>query len=202
MVDAGIGRLLIASLHQGIADVVPTRLPFYENWLTPPGLSSGRKFGLAPLHAVLSFLRLEGEPTYTQIMQCAGGYTGEWAFDELSSFRRAFVRRCPTPLRARTALWLSRRMIRQTFRGSTSRVKVRKGVGTIELRGSIFCEVREKTDRPMCAFYSAALARFLERFDIDAAIDVAACRAAGGGRCTMAITIRGPRAAESAAQAA
>ena len=69
MVDAGIGRLLIASLHQGIADVVPTRLPFYENWLTPPGLSSGRKFGLAPLHAVLSFLRLEGEPTYTQIMQ-------------------------------------------------------------------------------------------------------------------------------------
>ena len=41
MVDAGIGRLLIASLHQGIADVAPTRLPFYENWLTPPGLRDG-----------------------------------------------------------------------------------------------------------------------------------------------------------------
>jgi hypothetical protein len=202
MVDAGIGRLLIASLHQGIADVIPVRLPFYENWLTPPGLTSGRKFGLAPLHAVLSFLRLEGEPAYTQIMHRAGRYAGEWAFDELSSFRRALVRRCPASLRVRTALWLSRGMIRQTFRGSTSRVKVKKGVGTIELRGSIFCEVRETMDRPMCAFYCAALARFLDRFGIDAALDVSACRAAGGGCCTMAITIRGRRAAESAAQAA
>src|SRR5918992_1431230 len=63
MVDAGIGRLLIASLHQGIADIIPARLPFYENWLTPPGLRDG-KFGLAPLHAVLSFLRLEGRASY------------------------------------------------------------------------------------------------------------------------------------------
>src|SRR5262245_29098655 len=133
MVDAGVGRLLLASLHQGIADVIPVRLPFYENWLTPPGLSSGRKFGLAPLHAVLSFLRLEGEPTYTQIMHRAGNHTGEWAFEELSAFRRTLVSRCPTPLRVRTALWLSRGMIRRTFRGSTSRVKVKKGVGTIEL---------------------------------------------------------------------
>jgi bacteriochlorophyll 4-vinyl reductase len=202
MVDAGIGRLLIASLHQGIADVIPVRLPFYENWLTPPGLSSGRKFGLAPLHAALSFLRLEGEPVYTQIMHRAGDYTGEWAFEELSSFRRALVSKCPTALRVRTALWLSRGMIRQTFRGSSSRVKVKKGVGTIELRGSIFCDVRETTDRPMCAFYSAALARFLARFGIDAAIDLSACRAAGGSRCTMAITIRGARAAEPTAQAA
>ena len=202
MVDAGIGRLLIASLHQGIADIVPARLPFYENWLTPPGLSSGRKFGLAPLHAVLSFLRLEGESTYTQIMHRAGGYAGEWAFDELSPFRRALVWRSPAFLRVRTALWLSRGMIRQTFRGSTSRVTIKKGVGTIELSGSIFCEVRETTDRPMCAFYCAALARFLERFGIAAAVDVSACRAARGGRCTMAIAIRDPRAAESAAQTA
>ena len=32
MADAGIGRLLISSLHQGIADVSPNRLEFYENW--------------------------------------------------------------------------------------------------------------------------------------------------------------------------
>ena len=31
--DARIGRVLIASLHQAIADVLPTRLGFYENWL-------------------------------------------------------------------------------------------------------------------------------------------------------------------------
>jgi bacteriochlorophyll 4-vinyl reductase len=201
MVDAGIGRLLLASLHQGIADVVPVRLPFYENWLTAPGLA-GRKFGLAPLHAVLSFLRLEGEPTYTQIMHRAGHYTGDWAFAELSPLQRSLVRRCPDALRARTALWLSRRMVRQTFRGSTARMKLRRGAGTIELRGSIFCEVRETMDRPLCAYYRAALARFLERAGIDAVIDLSACRAAGGGRCTMALTIRGTRLAESAAEAA
>ena len=201
MVDAGIGRLLIASLHQGIADVAPARLPFYENWLTAPGLA-GQKFGLAPLHAVLSFLRLEGEPTYTQIMQRAGTYTGEWAYGELSPVQRHLVKRCPTALRARVTLWLSRRMVRQTFRGSTARVRLRRGNGTIELRGSIFCDVRETTDRPMCAFYSAALARLLERFDIDAAINLSECRASGGGHCTMAITIRGERLAESAPEAA
>ena len=106
MVDAGIGRLLIASLHQGIADIAPTRLPFYENWLTAPGLA-GRKFGLAPLHAVLSFLRLEGEPSYSQIMHRAGCYTGDWAFAELSRIQRNLVRRCPAAIRPRVALWLS-----------------------------------------------------------------------------------------------
>ena len=79
MVDAGIGRLLIASLHQGIADVLPARLPFYENWLTPPGLRDG-KFGLAPLHAVLSFLRLEGQGPYEQTMRQAGRHTADWAY--------------------------------------------------------------------------------------------------------------------------
>ena len=61
MIDAGIGRLLVASLHQGIADLLPTRLEFYESWLNPAGLRDGR-IGLAPLAAVLSFLRQEGEP--------------------------------------------------------------------------------------------------------------------------------------------
>ncbi|MDH4065183.1 MAG: hypothetical protein OEW19_12350, partial [Acidobacteriota bacterium] len=61
MADAGIGRLLIASLHQGIAEVAPSRLEFYEDWLSPTGLSGGR-MGLAPLGAVLSFLHREPPP--------------------------------------------------------------------------------------------------------------------------------------------
>ena len=48
MIEAGIGRLLVASLHQGIADLLPTRLEFYEAWLNPAGLRDG-KIGLAPL---------------------------------------------------------------------------------------------------------------------------------------------------------
>ena len=42
MIDSGIGRLLVASLHQGIADLLPTRLEFYESWLHPSGLREGR----------------------------------------------------------------------------------------------------------------------------------------------------------------
>ena len=60
MTDAGVGRLLVASLHQGIQDVLPTRLDFYESWLNPAGMRDG-KIGLAPMAAVLSFLRQEGE---------------------------------------------------------------------------------------------------------------------------------------------
>ena len=41
MIEAGIGRLLVASLHQGIADLLPTRLEFYESWLNPAGLRDG-----------------------------------------------------------------------------------------------------------------------------------------------------------------
>ena len=72
MREAGIGRVLVASLHQGIADILPTRLGFYENWLNVEGLREGT-IGLAPLYAVLSFLRQEGE-AYAMITTRAGEY--------------------------------------------------------------------------------------------------------------------------------
>ena len=65
MTDDGIGRLLVASLHQSIGEVLPTRLEYYEHWLSPMGLREGRS-GLAPLGAVLIFLRQEGEGPYTR----------------------------------------------------------------------------------------------------------------------------------------
>ena len=81
MRDAGIGRLLVASLHQGIADRLPDRLEFYENWLNPRGLRDGT-IGLAPLHAVLSFLRTEGDD-YARVTTTAGEYAAQWAVSEL-----------------------------------------------------------------------------------------------------------------------
>jgi predicted hydrocarbon binding protein len=201
MVDAGIGRLLVASLHQGIADVAPARLPFYENWLTPPGLRDG-KFGLAPLHAVLSFLRLEGQALYEQIMKSAGRSTAEWGYAELSLLERGAVRALPPALRARAALYLSRRLVKDTFRGSRARTRLRRGTGTIDIRASIFCAVREKAQWPMCVYYAAAVEHFLHRFDLDATVDVAQCRASGGTGCSMTITIRGHRAESPAAEAA
>ena len=70
MSEARIGRVLVASLHQAIAEVLPNRLEFYENWLSTAGLREGT-IGLAPLSAVLSFLRREGE-AYNQITARAG----------------------------------------------------------------------------------------------------------------------------------
>jgi bacteriochlorophyll 4-vinyl reductase len=190
MVDAGIGRLLIASLHQGIADIAPTRLPFYESWLTPPGLA-GAKFGLAPLQAALSFLRLEGQPAYDRVMQRAGRYSADWMLGDVSPMRRSLVRRCPASLRARWALRWSRRLIAETFRGSRANVRLRRGVGVLDIRSSIFCDVREVTASPLCGYYAAAVQRFLEQCGVDAGVDVQQCRASGAAACTLAVTIRG-----------
>lgn len=201
MVDAGIGRLLVASLHQGIADTAPARLPFYEHWLTPPGLRDGR-FGLAPLHAVLSFLRLEGQHGYERIMRRAGRYTADWGYAELSGFERRTVRSLPPAVRARAALFLSRRLVKATFKGSRAKTRLRKGSGTIDIRASIFCAVRETAEWPMCVFYSAAVERFLRRFELDATVDVTHCRAAGGAGCSMTVTIRGHLVEAAAAGAA
>jgi len=41
MSDARIGRVVVASLHQAIADALPTRLEFYESWLSAAGLRAG-----------------------------------------------------------------------------------------------------------------------------------------------------------------
>src|SRR5438876_292109 len=89
MREAGIGRVLVASLHQGIADILPTRLDFYENWLNAEGLREGT-IGLAPLHAVLSFLRQEGD-AYQMITSRAGEYAAEWTVASMSPVQRALT---------------------------------------------------------------------------------------------------------------
>src|SRR5207344_2812680 len=99
MREAGIGRVLVASLHQGIADILPTRLGFYENWLNAEGLREGT-IGLAPLYAVLSFLRQEGA-AYDLITSRAGEYAAEWTVQSMPPFRRSLVRDAPVWLRKR-----------------------------------------------------------------------------------------------------
>ena len=176
----------------------PTRLEFYENWLTPPGLRDG-KFGLAPLHAVLSFLRLEGQHTYERIMTKAGQHTADWAYADLPSVERALVRRLPAGLRARWALRISKRVVSQTFKGSRARVRLKKNEGTVGIQASIFCTVRETAAFPMCVFYCAAVERFLRHFDLDAHVRITECRAHGGTDCTMAVSIQTPEATAQAA---
>ena len=193
MTDAGIGRLLIASLHQGIADLLPTRLEFYESWLNPSGLRNGR-IGLAPLAAVLSFLRLEGEP-YRLIAGRAGEYTAEWTVADLSAFRRALIRAAPTGVRVHLVMRIARKMIRTTYKGSRAIVRWRKGMGAVDIRGSIFCEVRDRTEQPLCEFYASAIRRLMYLFDLDVEVGTEQCRATGAGHCLMSVLVRPARVA-------
>lgn len=188
MIETGIGRLLVASLHQGIADLLPTRLEFYEAWLNPAGLRDG-KIGLAPLAAVLSFLRQEGEP-YKLIAARAGEYAAEWSVVEMPAFTQAVIRAAPPGLRLYLVSRMARSMVKNTYRGSRVIVRWRKGRGAIDLRGSIFCEVRDPVEQPLCEFYAAAIRRLMSLFNLDVEVGTDQCRATGAGHCLMTILVR------------
>jgi bacteriochlorophyll 4-vinyl reductase len=185
MGEAGIGRVLVASLHQGIADILPTRLAFYENWLNAEGLRDG-SIGLAPLYAVLSFLRQEGE-AYQIITTRAGQYAAEWTVQSMSPVHRAFVRRAPAWLRSRLLLRMSRELVRSTYTGSRVVSRIRRGTASLDLKVSPFCAVRERVPQPLCGFYAAAVTRLLAIFNVNAQAEVVACRGTGEPACVVAI---------------
>lgn len=188
MTDAAVGRLLVASLHQGIADLLPMRLEFYESWLHPSGLREGR-IGLAPLAAVLSFLRLEGAP-YHLIAARAGEYTADWSVAEISPVRRWVIMSMPPAIRKRMVIGVAQWMVRGTYGDTSVDVKWREWTGAVSLHSSLFCEVRDKVDSPLCEFYAAALRRLMTRFDLDADVVTERCRATGAGQCAMSVTVR------------
>ena len=192
MSEPRIGRVLVASLHQAIADVLPTRLEFYENWLNVNGLREGT-IGLAPLSAVLSFLRGEGA-AYHEITSRAGVYAAEWTVRSLPAIERRLIGVLPAPLRARAALRTARALVRATYPGSRAIIRLRRNTAAIDLRGSLFCEVREATPSPLCGYYAAAMTRVLQLFQVDADAQVQECRAAGGRKgCALTITVGRPQ---------
>lgn len=179
----------MASLHQAIADLLPMRLEFYENWLNVSGLREG-SIGLAPLLAVLSFLRIEGDP-YNQVTGRAGEYAAEWTYSELPAIERHLVHVLPPGLRMRAAMRTARSLVRATYPGSRAIVRVKRGVATVDLRGSLFCEVRETSVLPLCGFYAAAIARVAHLFGLRADARVTECRAAGRRKgCLMDVVLQ------------
>ena len=193
MVDAGIGRLLISSLHQGIADVSPNRLEFYENWLSPTGMRDGR-IGLAPLGAVLSFLHREEAPANDQIVERAGRYAADWTFQGLLPLRRWVIRRLPVSMRARAGLGLGKRLILKTVRQSKVRVQVSGTTAAIDINSALFDQLRDPATIPMRAFYASAIDRLLAHCGVDAAVSVTNDQP---GAWSLAITVRGPRPLEA-----
>jgi hypothetical protein len=197
MSEPRIGRVLVASLHQAIADLLPTRLEFYENWLNVSGLREGT-IGLAPLSAVLSFLRTEGE-AYDLITSRAGEYAADWTVNNLSGLERRVILALPTGLRARAGLRIARGLVRATYPGSRAIVKLKRGTASIDLRGSLFCEVRETTILPLCGFYASAVGRLMHLLALNAEARVSECRAAGRRKgCLLSVVVNGASVEEAA----
>jgi len=181
-----VGRVLAASLHQAIADLLPTRLEFYESWLRPESLHDGR-MGLAPFNAVLSFLRKEGD-AYEPVMARAGTYAAEWTTSGLSPVRRAWLRRAPAWLRRRLVLGVAREMVGRTSPKSRARARWRKGTGALTVRDSVFCTVREPVAHPLCAFHAAAVRALMEAFALPVEVETSECRAMGTAEeCLIAV---------------
>lgn len=183
MRDDGVGRVLVASLHQAIGDVLPARLDFYEHWLHVEGLRDGT-IHLAPLQAVLSFLRQEGD-AYEAIVGRAGEYAAEWTAADLGGLERAFVRGLPPPLRRRWLARMAGRIVRATYRESRASARMRRGAARVEIADSVFCGVRRPGPRPLCGYYAAACARLFLEFGVEAEALVVECRGMGRAACVI-----------------
>jgi len=183
-----MGRVLVASLHQGIADTLPDRLTFYENWLTVEGLREGT-IGMPQLLAVLSFLRLEGE-VYDTITTRAGEYAAEWTVQTMAWSHRVLLASTPGWLRQRLVLRLARRVVRSTNPGTRAISKLQHGTADIEVAGSIFCTVREPVLHPLCGFYASALTRLFQLFNLNGRVEVVECRGTGGSTCRLKVALR------------
>jgi bacteriochlorophyll 4-vinyl reductase len=188
MSDPGVGRVLVASLHQAIADILPTRLSFYENWLDAEGLREGT-IGLAPLYAVLSFLRQEGA-AYDKITTRAGEYAAEWTVQSLPPLRRTLIRATPARLRGRMLMRLGRELVRGTYQGSRAIFRIHRGLARVDVRASVFCTVREPVAHPLCGFYAAAFTRLLHIFELGGTTQVMACRGTGESSCILHVAIQ------------
>lgn len=192
MVDARIGRLLIASLHQGILEAAPTRIEFYEHWLSPTGLREGR-MAVAALNAALSFLRGEGDNTYQRVMTRAGMSAADWTFVEVSSLRRRMTSHLPMSWRARAAMRIARGLVQGTYRDTHLKTRFWRRRGSLRLRGSVFCVTREVSPEALCVYYAAAVERLLALYNVEAEVRLGECKATGAAHCTLTVRLIGRR---------
>jgi hypothetical protein len=200
MTEARIGRLVAASLHQAILDILPQRLDFYEEWLHPDGLRDG-SIGLAPITAVIGFLRTEGE-AYGRVMARAGSMAAEWTVLSMPTLSRRFVTALPRSLRARAAMRIAKGLIRDVNSLSAARTRVRRDLVRLDVRASLFCASRERQARPLCGFYVAATLETLSRFGLPAQAQIEECRAMAAGTCVITFRLSGARVEDDPALAA
>lgn len=170
---------------------MPSRVEFYDPWLNPATPRGGHS-GLAPLAAALSFLRREGD-SYAAVSTRAGEYTAEWTVAGLSPLRRRMIAAAPRGLRARFVTRLADGLAQRTHGSARLRTRWRRGRGTVRLEHSLFCDVRQPVEAPLCQFYASALGRLLALLELEAEVTTAGCRATGSDACVMSIVVRSSR---------
>jgi hypothetical protein len=190
MTEAQLGRLLPACLHEAIADEIPQRLEFYEEWLNPDGLRDGR-IGLAPLSAVIGFLRTE-RAGYDAVVARAGTLAAQWSIATLPPYQRRLGASLPMSLRCRFALRVARGIVRGVLSTSSATTRVRRGRATMRVHGSLFCGVRERHAAPLCGFYQALAVETLRAFQVAAQARIESCRAMTGSPCVIVMQVASP----------
>jgi hypothetical protein len=189
MREPRIGRLVIAALHQAIAEALPLRLEFYENWLKPLGLlKEGKHIGPAPFSAALSFLRREDFGLYEAITSRAGVLAADWRADTLRWSGPRWSRLLPEWWRARSALRAAGRISRAAYPNTRVRGRLRGGEARVEITRSAFCQVREPVDRPLCTFYAGLVRRLMASYGLAATVRLERCLATGGKACVLVVT--------------
>ena len=188
MSEARIDRLLAAALHQAIVDLLPERIEFYESYLRPRGWREDA-VNLAPVTAVLSFLRHEDSGTYHAVMERAASYASTWWMARQPWHVRAGARLLPMPLRLRQVGRLAKQHFERSYRGTKVKIRVRRRQLEMEVRGSIFCSNREHTREPHCRYYLAFLEALLAHDAFPRSGSLPACRALGGDCCVLRVEV-------------
>lgn len=191
--DAVVGRVLLASLHQAIAEVLPARLEFYEPWLAPSGPGE-QTLGIESFAAMLAFLEQEGELT-DAVFSNAGQHAAFRRFAELPTLTRAYLRVLPHQLRAEKVVRLVVEVLPSLYPGSRFDMTRRGGTVFINIDGSPFCGARGPADSPSCGFYAGAVTTFLRLFRLRGSLKVSRCRAAGSKSCLLMVLPRQLRSA-------
>jgi predicted hydrocarbon binding protein len=104
--------------------------------------------------------------------------------------RKRIIQAAPPAIRKRLVIGVASFMARSTYGATDVKVQWKQWRGAVDLRSSLFCEVRDRVDHPLCEFYASALRRLLHLFDLDADVITDRCRATGAPQCTMSVVLR------------
>jgi predicted hydrocarbon binding protein len=77
--------------------------------------------------------------------------------------------------------------VRTCYQHNKAAVRVESGAMTLEIQGSVFCDVREPLAAPLCAFYEALTARVLQAYGLECAVRATDCLATGSTVCRLSI---------------